>query len=217
MRFSIFNRALTLAGAAALLLLPAVAGSAHADGWYQDPGSPAAAPESAAPSTPVAAPSPVETQPSRTLTPSSGPLPITALRIPSVAIDTRVVEAPLIEDPDGTISWDVPSFVAGHAEMTGSAGAPGNAVVFGHVTSLTLGNVFENLHAARIGDEVDVFSGDSVFTYRVVDVASLSRTDMSILYPADRPVITLVTCTGVWNPLLRDYMQRLVVRAELPT
>jgi LPXTG-site transpeptidase (sortase) family protein len=202
-----------VAGAAALLLLPAVGGSAHADGWYQDPGAPDAAPATA----PEAAPVVMDAQPLQTVAPIAGPLPITALRIPSVAIDTPVVEAPLIEDADGSISWDVPSFVAGHAEMTGSAGAPGNAVVFGHVTSLTLGNVFEHLHAANIGDEVDVYSGNSVFAYRVVDVASLSRTDMSILYPADRPVITLVTCTGLWNPFLRDYMQRLVVRAELPT
>lgn len=201
--------------AAATLLLASLPVSApvQADGWFQDPGTSSPAPAAA----PVAvADAPVAVADAAPL--ASGPLPITGLRIPSVAIETPVVEAPLIEDPDGSVSWDVPKFVAGHAEATGAgAGANGNAVVFGHVSSLTLGNVFENLYRAHVGDEVHVFSGDTMFTYRVVDVASLSRTDTSMVNPSERPVVTLVTCTGLWNPLLHDYMQRLVVRAELPT
>jgi sortase A len=83
------------------------------------------------------------------------------------------------------------------------------------VTSLTLGNVFEHLHDAHPGDEVQVLSDTTVFTYRVLEVRTVPRTDTSIVDPTPTPTLTLVTCTGLWNPALHDYMQRLVVRAEL--
>jgi LPXTG-site transpeptidase (sortase) family protein len=144
-------------------------------------------------------------------------LPITGLKIPSASIDTQVVEAPTVDEPDGSISWQVPKFVAGHAESTASAGQSGNAVLFGHVTSQTLGNVFENLHDTHLGDVVEVMSGDHVFTYRVVDIRAVPRTDSSVIDTADTPMLTLITCTGLWNPLLHDYMERLVVQARLVT
>jgi LPXTG-site transpeptidase (sortase) family protein len=145
----------------------------------------------------------------------SDALPIVGLRVPSADIQTQVVEAPLVEDPDGALSWLVPRFVAGHAESTANAGGSGNAVLFGHVTSQTLGNVFENLHRARRGDVVEVYSPREIFTYQIVDVRSVPRTDSSVVESADTPTITLITCTGLWNPVLHDYVERLVVRAEI--
>jgi sortase A len=139
---------------------------------------------------------------------------ISHLVIPRIGIETQVVPAPfVIQGEEGT--WNVPPFVAGHAEYTAGPGQPGNAVLLGHVTSLTLGNVFETLDRARVGDVIHVASGDDDFPYQVTEIRRVSRTDVSVLDPTDTPTVSLITCTGLWLPHLRDYAERLVVRAEL--
>ena len=75
------------------------------------------------------------------------------------------------QPPGGT--WDVPKFVAGHAEGSAGAGESGNAIVIGHVTSLTLGHVFEHLDGVSSGDVLSVFGADRRFDYRVREVRLL--------------------------------------------
>src|SRR5258708_27206758 len=76
---------------------------------------------------------------------------ITRLVIPSIDLDAAVVPAPLVEH-DGVTTWDIPKFVAGHAEGSAGAGEPGNSVLIVHVTTLTLGHAFEDLDKLRSGD-----------------------------------------------------------------
>jgi sortase A len=140
--------------------------------------------------------------------------PISGLHLPRIGLETEVVTAPWIVDQDGG-TWEIPKFVAGHAEFTAGAGQKGNAVLFGHITSLTLGNVFEQLDRARVGDDVEIYSGDLRFDYRVMEVKRVPRTEVSVVDPTETPTVTLITCAGVWLPLLHDYAERLVVRAEL--
>ena len=122
--------------------------------------------------------------------------------------------APLVEH-DGLRTWDVPKFVAGHAEGSAGAGESGNAIVIGHVTSLTLGHVFEHLDGVSSGDVVSVFGADRRFDYRVREVRDVARTDVAVLDPSTTPTLTLITCSGLWLPTVGDYNQRLVVTAEL--
>jgi LPXTG-site transpeptidase (sortase) family protein len=139
---------------------------------------------------------------------------ITRLSIPSIDLDTPVVQAELVER-DGQRTWEVPKFVAGHAEGTSGPGEPGNAIIIGHVTSLTLGNVFEHLDGVQRGALIHVFSETTRFDYRVVDIRDVSRADVSVLDPEQKPTLSLITCSGLWLPTIWDYTQRLVVRAEL--
>jgi LPXTG-site transpeptidase (sortase) family protein len=142
-------------------------------------------------------------------------LPITRVVIPRIDLDSEAVPADLVAQ-DGGVTWEVPAFKIGHAQSTASAGAPGNAVLVGHVDSRGLGNVFEQLDASRVGDQVQVFSGgERRFDYRVVDVRKVGRRDVSVVQPTDLPSLTLITCSGMWLPLVADYAERLVVRAEL--
>jgi len=141
-------------------------------------------------------------------------LPITRLVISTLKLDTPVVPTPLV-DHDGASTWEVPKFVVGHAQGTAYAGQVGNSLLIGHLTSLTLGNVFEHLNGIRPGALVQVFSADHEFDYRVSTVRSVSRTDLSVLEPGTVPSLTLLTCTGVWLPTVGDYSERLVVNAEL--
>ena len=164
--------------------------------------------------------------PTRVASPTATPVPaptqvpsyeITRLVLPRIKLETDVVPAPLVQKDDDSLTWDVPPFVAGHADGTAGAGEIGNAVLFGHVTSRSLGNVFLTLDKAKVDDEVQVFSGSRMFEYRVVEVHAVARDDVSVLDPTDSSSISLITCTGTWNPVIWDYMQRLVVRAELVT
>lgn len=139
---------------------------------------------------------------------------ITRLAIPSINLDTAVVVARLVEH-DGLSTWDVPNFVAGHAEGTAGAGQAGNAVVVGHVISLTHGKVFEHLDRVGPGDRVEVWDGEHQFAYRVVGTQAVARTDVSVLDADARAGLTLITCAGAWLPTVWDYSERLVVRAEL--
>jgi len=140
--------------------------------------------------------------------------PITRLVIDSIGLDTSVVPAPMVEH-DGLRTWDVPRFVAGQAEGSAGAGELGNAVVIGHLTSLTLGHVFEYLDAVSPGDLVSVFSSEQRFDYRVASVHDVARTDVAVVDPSTTPTLTLITCSGLWLPTVGDYNQRLVVTAEL--
>jgi LPXTG-site transpeptidase (sortase) family protein len=140
--------------------------------------------------------------------------PITRLAIPSIGLDTPVVVAPLGAH-DGSSTWDVPSFVAGHAEGTAGAGEAGNAIIIGHLTSITLGNVFEHLDRVADGDVVVVFSAERRLDYQVTAVGNVARTEVSVLESTPSPSVTLITCGGWWLPTVGDYNQRLVVRGEL--
>jgi LPXTG-site transpeptidase (sortase) family protein len=142
------------------------------------------------------------------------PRPITHLALPRIGVDTEVVPAPFVVQGDSG-NWYVPPYVAGHAEYTAGAGEPGNAVLLGHVTSISLGNVFEKLDRIPKGDVIRVASGNEEFQYRVSDVLRVSRTDVSVLDQTDVPTVSLITCTGLWLPHLHDYAERLVVRGTL--
>jgi LPXTG-site transpeptidase (sortase) family protein len=149
--------------------------------------------------------------PSATAVPSR---PITRVVIPDISLDAPTVAAGLVKRA-GAITWDVPPYKIGHAQETAGAGDAGNAVLVGHVTSRNLGNVFEHLHEVGIGDTVQIFSNERQFNYRVVDVRTVARTDVSVVQTTVTPSVTLITCSGLWLPLVNDYSERRVVRAEL--
>jgi LPXTG-site transpeptidase (sortase) family protein len=174
--------------------------------WRDDPpripGMPTAAPTPSLLPEPSAIPTP---EPER---------PITRVEIPRIPLVADVVTAPLVENGDD-VTWYVPAFKAGHAEGTAGAGQVGNAVLLGHVTSRNAGNVFQTLQKARVGDVVVVDSDDDAFEYRVTSIRSVPRDDVDVLEPQGGTSVTLITCTGAWNAALWDYMERLVVRADL--
>ena len=148
-------------------------------------------------------------------TPTPEPrLPISGLRIASIGLETKVVPARFVEGQGGG-TWEVPAFAAGHAEFTAGAGAVGNAVLLGHVDSLRSGDVFRDLARVSMGDTLEVWSGNRRFDYRVVAIWSVPRTDGSVMQPTPKVSLSVITCTGQWLPLERDFSHRLVVRAEL--
>jgi LPXTG-site transpeptidase (sortase) family protein len=147
-----------------------------------------------------------------TVAPAPGP--ITHLRISRIQLDAEVVDAPFVDKAGGG-TWEVPRFKAGHAEYTAAAGEIGNTVIFGHLTSLTLGNVFQHLDRTRVGDVVQVFTSDQTYDYKVIEVRRVPRTEVAVMDPTDYAAISLITCAGVWLPFVQDYAERLLVRGQL--
>lgn len=145
-------------------------------------------------------------------------LPLSALpervQIPRVRLDAPVVAARLMRASVG-VTWEVPAHKVGHAQSTAMAGARGNAVLLGHVSSLNAGNVFKDLDGVKVGDEVLLHGGGATFRYRVSGVQRVTRDDMSIMAQGEDASLTLLTCTGAWLPDVHDYSHRLAVRAEL--
>ncbi len=130
--------------------------------------------------------------------------PITRVVLPRIGLSADVAPAELVEQDD-SVTWLVPAFKAGHAQSTAGPGEPGNAVVFGHVTSRSLGNVFEQLHRAHVGDLVEIFGGEERFDYLVVDVMAVSRTDArpsrSSRVPVTGTWLFTTICSGLWYAL----------------
>src|SRR5262245_5305144 len=108
-------------------------------------------------------PSAVNPSPTATLAPfvptPQVATPITRVKIPSIGLDSEVVEAAFVEH-GGAPTWDIPKFKAGHAQGTAGAGDDGNAVLLGHVSSIRSGDVFKDLEKVGVGDEVVLFDGD---------------------------------------------------------
>jgi LPXTG-site transpeptidase (sortase) family protein len=140
--------------------------------------------------------------------------PIDHITIPAIGLDAEVVAAALVQK-DGALSWEIPAHRAGHADGTAGAGALGNAVLLGHVSSLRSGDVFKELESVAVGERITVRSGREAFTYRVVEAKTVDRADTSMVQTTTTASLTLFTCTGVWLPTIWDYTHRFVLRAEL--
>jgi LPXTG-site transpeptidase (sortase) family protein len=139
---------------------------------------------------------------------------ITRIRIPRLEIDSSVTLA-RYQAVDQVRTWAVPDDQVGYAEHTGSVGKPGNVVLFGHVIRRGLPGVFSRLHDARERDVIDVSTARGSYRYRVMALGSVAATDDTVLADTEQPILTLVTCDGVWLPRIWDYTHRLVVIASL--
>ena len=141
----------------------------------------------------------------------SGPVrPVERVVIPRIGVDSSVVSIGIT-----TGEWSVPRFIVGHLKESVYPGEVGNSVFAGHLTSLTLGNVFQRLKDLRPGDEVTFYSKEGRRVFRVTESKLVKNTDTSVLgHKAGQTLVTLITCEGRWVPAENDYDQRRIVYAE---
>lgn len=164
------------------------------------------------PTGPAPTPSPTVPPATPTPVPTSPPTRIVA---PSIELDSPVVEAPIKNN-----EWQVPKFVAGHLEGTAFPGQGSNVVLSGHVQSISSGNVFANLSKLKMGDHIRVDTKFGSVEYVVREVKTVRNDDLSVVAPTPEERLTLITCTGTWNPVTRDYSHRTIVvaaREPVPT
>ncbi|MBI4320243.1 MAG: sortase [Chloroflexi bacterium] len=160
-----------------------------------------------------------EAEPSPTPTSTTTPVPTpkpfikmpptTRIVIPKIRVDSRVVEAKVING-----EWQVPRFLVGHLEGTANPGEDSNVALSGHIESINAGNVFARLEELGPGDEVTLFAGDREFVYQITETLVVANDDLSVVAPTPSETLTLITCTGIWNPFTRDYDKRFIAIGE---
>ncbi|MFN8636064.1 MAG: sortase [Chloroflexota bacterium] len=165
--------------------------SESASGPDRDGGSPDAAREIA------------QTRP-QTVAPRPHPGPARAVEIPRLKLHAAVV--PTV--------WEPPGWVVGQLKSSANL-SEGNTVLIGHLTGLA-GNVFARLQELEPGDEIIATSRGLEYRFVVSETMVLPNDDSLPAEPSDTARLTLMTCTGEWDPLHHDYSHRLWVVAEPP-
>lgn len=138
------------------------------------------------------------------------------LVIPSIDLDTQVKQAGVVPDSHGDLVWQTLPFVAVHyGDLTSLLGKPGNAVIAGHVVTIREGNVFRLLYKVAIDDHIAVWDDlDRKHEYRVVGAKLVPPSDVSVMAPTPDETLTLITCGGSFDPVRREFSDRLIVTAK---
>lgn len=145
-----------------------------------------------------------EVPPTPTATPDPG-LPPDRLVIPAINLDAPVepVSAVALQH-EGEIyqQWQAPpGRAAGWHNTSVGLGAPGNTVLNGHHN--IRGEVFRDLYQLTVGENIQLYSGDQLFTYVVVYIDILPERNQPLevrlansewIQPTLDERVTLITC-----------------------
>lgn len=140
----------------------------------------------------------------------------TRLAISSIGLETEVRQAGVKRGPRGELEWETLPFVAAHyGDLTALIGARGNAVIAGHVVTLNEGNVFRNLYRVELGNEIVVWDHlDQERRFTVTEVRLVNPDDVSVMEQTPLERLTLITCGGTFDPVKREFSDRLIVVAR---
>jgi LPXTG-site transpeptidase (sortase) family protein len=144
----------------------------------------------------------------------SGAVP-TSIRIPKIGTSARVV--PLGMDDEGTLDAPSDPDTVGWFMLGPGVGAPGNAILDGHVDWGGRLRVFGLLKTLEPGDEIQVTDEDgdtlryTVQWTRLVDADDAPLDEIYDQGPDQQ--LTLITCGGAFDQSIHMYVARWVVRA----
>ncbi len=131
--------------------------------------------------------------------PTPGPRSPTRIVIGMINVDWPIVQGD---------SWSELKQGIGHRVGSANPGERGNLILSGH--NDVYGEPFRDLEKLEVGQEVLVYAGSNAFRYVVKAKRVVAPSDLTVLAPSSKPMITLITCT----PYRVDTM-RLVVMGEL--
>jgi Sortase domain len=139
----------------------------------------------------------------------------TRLRVPRIGVDSALEK--LGKAKDGTIELPAAPSHAGWYDQGPRPGAPGPAVIIGHVDWDHGPAVFYRLRELTVGDEIDVDRADgSTATFTVTRTQQIPKTDFptDLVYaPSLQTSLRLVTCGGSFNHAVRSYRDNVIVYA----
>jgi len=141
------------------------------------------------------------------------------LVIEKLSIDTEVEEVGVVPE---TNQMDVPKDAnkAGWYNKRPYPGEDGSSVITAHYDSTTgAPGIFYNLKKLEAGDNLYLINENGFridYVVREVKSVPVSTFPKDLIY-SDKGYsqLSLITCAGIWNPLTRDYSNRLVVVATL--
>lgn len=182
-----------------------------------------APPETTQPAQESGSKSPPDTLQPAYAAPESNVSTVTHVRVPSVGIDTPVVQVgyTLIEiQGQPVIQWDVAEWAAGHHSISANPGDGGNVVIAGHVAGS--GEVFRTLEFAEVGDEVLISTTGGEFRYVItevhlrLDAGAPLEERLAIgqfMAPMPEERVTLITC---WPYGVYDHRLIVVAKPSAP-
>ena len=164
-------------------------------------------------SAPAAAP---RRAPIEAIAPTPAPVPVfvpARIVVPALQINAPIV--PVGTQPDG--SMGTPSTATDVAWWQGVPVGKGNALFAGHSDWNGEPGSFQELGNLKAGDTVIVTGQGRSLTFRVTWVQLLAGgiDATQILGPQGAPVVTLITCGGVFDTSIRHHLSRYVVRGVL--
>lgn len=138
------------------------------------------------------------------------------VRAPAVGIDAVLTRTGL--DAVGGLAVPADPSLAGWYEGGPAPGAPGPAVLAGHVDWAGRPAVFQGLHRLVPGDEVAVDRADgSTVRFavdRVVQVGKDAFPTRGVYGPVPGAELRLITCGGAFDPVAGSYADNVVVFAR---
>jgi len=146
---------------------------------------------------------------------------VTRVAIPSIGVDSKVVEVGWEEQQQGkqkVAVWQVAKYAVGQHLGSANPGESSNIVLAGHVGGY--GKVFKDLYNIKPGDQITLYSHGQQYLYVVQDrllvteegVPAAQRAENAkLISPTDHEQVTLVTCWPATGP--KRFSQRVVVRA----
>jgi sortase (surface protein transpeptidase) len=136
--------------------------------------------------------------------------------IKRLGIDAKVEQAGLDHHGDMQVpasACDVAWFKSGPVP-----GAPGDAVIDGHLDWTSGPSVFWNLHQLRRGDEIDILqAGGTQIRFIVLRLRDVPQGTFKtgLFATTGAPTLSLYTCAGTWDYGAQTYSERLIVDATL--
>jgi sortase A len=153
--------------------------------------------------------------------PAPQPATISRLVIPSIGVDSKVVEVgwEMVEQNGQQVAvWQVAEYAVGQHRGSANPGDGDNIVMAGHVGGY--GKVFKDLYYVQPGDALTVYSAGEQYLYivterLVVDEEGVSEEQRAAnaryIEPTGAEMVTLVTCWPATGP--NKFSQRVIVRA----
>jgi LPXTG-site transpeptidase (sortase) family protein len=138
------------------------------------------------------------------------------LLIPSIGVNARIESRGLDSNRNMLTPNDFHD-VAWY-DLGPTPGEPGNALMNGHVDWWTGSAVFTRLSDLRPGDKVIVVQRDGTrvsFKVTGLQIVTANARVASLFAPGPVARLTLITCFGVWDPLIMSDTHRLLVSAVL--
>ena len=175
------------------------------------------------PSAPPSVPPPSVPPPSGITTRDATPAAATVvpgparLAVPDLGVDAAV--APVGVEPDGQMTIPAEVDRVGWYRFGPAPGAPGSAVLAGHVDSRDQGlGAMAPLREAEVGQEVLVTDATGAVTrWRVVGRELIEKPAVpleALFARSGAPRLVLITCGGPYLPELGSYRDNVVVVAE---
>ncbi len=122
-----------------------------------------------------------------------------------VVMEKAGIDLPVVSVPMENGTWKVSDAVANYAEGTSLVNEKtGNVGLFGHA----LPNAFLNIKNLVSGDMIYVYGDNYKATYEVIQSDKVTPDSVNVFYPEKNPVLTLITCDGVFD------QYRYMVRAK---